>query len=63
MTYCPLYKKEISDGLCVDVIGEVQGLKKEEELKYIRQWYTKTSIEEIKLICKRSAIYDPIEYK
>ncbi|SIR66495.1 hypothetical protein SAMN05421578_12936 [Paenibacillus macquariensis] len=33
--YCPLYKKVISDGLCVDVTGEVQGLKKEQELKFL----------------------------
>jgi len=60
---CPLYKKVISDGLCVDVIGEVQGLKKNQELKYIRQWYTKTTIEEIKEICRQCVKHDTFEIR
>lgn len=54
--YCPLFKKEIDEGKCLDINYELILAKTEEELKLIKIKLSKKN-EEIEKICERCPNY------
>ncbi len=57
--YCPLFKKTISYGRCVDINYELEKIIKENELKFIRRILV-TNNKEIQNICIKCLNY-PLE--
>ncbi|MED4907471.1 hypothetical protein P9761_29115 [Brevibacillus centrosporus] len=58
--FCPLYKKEIGDGKCLDICYELSNIKKEEFIKDIRK-HNNINNEEIIEICEKCPNY-PLEF-
>lgn len=56
--FCPLIKKEIEYGKCVDINYELEGFKKEEEIKIIMR-SNKMTKEEMAEIC-RNCPHNPL---
>lgn len=56
--YCLIYEKEINEGICVEIIHELMGLKKEEYLSEIKKYprVGKTN-NDIYYICKQCPNY------
>lgn len=54
--YCPLLKKIIEEGLCVDINYENEKIMKEDELKAIKKMLKKTNAE-IKETCQNCKHY------
>ena len=56
--YCPIFGKDIAEGLCVEIVYELSELKKEEHVpyikKHIRKEYSNNDIYQICLQCKNS---------
>lgn len=61
--FCLLYDEEIHEGKCVDILAELDGLKKVEVLKFVvlemREKYSNPNIDlnYIRKICKKCPNY------
>jgi hypothetical protein len=49
--YCPLYTKEIAEGLCIKIQVQVYGLMKDDEIKILKK-HSKISDTQIKDTCE-----------
>lgn len=58
--YCPLYKKEIGDGKCLDICYELSNIKKEEYIRDIRKHRNLTN-EEMIDVCEKCPNF-PFEF-